>query len=597
MMSEQTNIFSPSLSPFSVNLVEDIDEINSKHERILLKFNEMFTYINDDTDNTSITSSINFEDFESEVEEQEICNERDEIIDNLEQLKFTPCVIIDFVKGQLQRFDKDAIKEVDSVLSKLGVCNSHFQFDNKYLHKLQSKTIKNINEGIIQWRRYISLPCIGQYSYKALQPYPTLCSRAFEDIKRPRCVCCLCYENLGGHIHHHSGIRGKSAMTCITEKLHVDDITKSLKFIGNLLIKIAQTGNNEIKKNILIKTFEVLLPLASMKSDEIFTDSTTTISTTNISIDHEKQENKNPPMCHVTSHTDRHERKLAKIRMETSNPVERLIKRNNIWNIAIIDNIDFKEKSFKFGNIYDVTRGSSHATLRMAFQVQLPTEVETGSEHIIELTAETPLFGMNQSIDNTLTMFQQIIYELLDFKKINKEFIYKTNFSAETIKRVILTKLNYGCSDPSPNVVILEPGSNPNSDEEILHVAEIYKEDFAMSSHSFLNIVADKAIFHRLIKCREKWLYIRHLLGQWHTSKDFCSVLLVLFSSYGLWSLASRLGVHFLDKFESAVDYRSTARVLDLIWVAVGIAINIYITKKEILFSEIMDSENVYLRV
>lgn len=302
-------------------------------------------------------------------------------------------------------------------------------------------------------------------------------------------------------------------------------------------------------------------------------------------------------VCHVTSHTDRYERKLAKIRMETSNPVERLIKGNNIWNIAIIDNIDFKEKSFKFGNIYDVTRGSSHATLRMAFQVQLPTEVETGPEQVIELNAETPLFGMNQSIDNILTMFQQIIYELLDFKKINEEFIYKTNFNAETIKRIILTKLNHGCSGPSPNVVILEPGSNPNSDDEILRVAEMYKEDFAMSSHSFLNIVADEAIFRRLIKCREKWPHIRPLLGQWHTSKDFCSVLLVLFSSYGLWSLASRLGVRFLDKFESAVDYRSTARVLDLIWTAVGIAINIYINKKEILFSEIMDSENVYLKV
>jgi len=46
-----------------------------------------------------------------------------------------------------------------------------------------------------------------------------------------------------------------------------------------------------------------------------------------------------------------------------------------------------------------------------------------------------------------------------------------------------------------------------------------------------------------------------------------------------------------LDKFESAIDYRSTARVLDLIWVAVGIAINIYITKKEILFSEIMSGD------
>src|ERR1044072_8709047 len=89
-------------------------------------------------------------------------------------------------------------------------------------------------------------------------------------------------------------------------------------------------------------------------------------------------------------------------------------------------------------------------------------------------------------------------------------------------------------------------------------------------------------------------------LGQWHTSKDFCSVLLVLFSSYGILSLATRLGVRFLDKFESAVDYRSTARVLDLIWVAVGIAINIYINEKEILFSEIMGSDentHIYLKV
>jgi len=68
-------------------------------------------------------------------------------------------------------------------------------------------------------------------------------------------------------------------------------------------------------------------------------------------------------VCHVISHTDRYERKLTKIRIEAANPTERLIKRNNIWNLAIIDNIDFKEKSFKFGNIYDVTRGSSHATL------------------------------------------------------------------------------------------------------------------------------------------------------------------------------------------------------------------------------------------
>jgi hypothetical protein len=302
-------------------------------------------------------------------------------------------------------------------------------------------------------------------------------------------------------------------------------------------------------------------------------------------------------VCHVTSHTDRYERKLAKVRMETSDPTRRLIQGNNVWNLAIIDNIDFKEKSFKFGNIYDVTRGSSHATLRMAFQIQLPIEVETGPEKIIALTAETPLFGMNIGINETLTIFQQIIYKLLDFKKINEKLTYETNFNAETIKREILNKLDLGCRGPSPNIVILEPGSNPNSDDEILHVAEMYKKDFAMNGHSFLDIVADEAIFRRLIKCREKWPYIRPLLGQWHTSKDFCSVLIVLFSSYGLLSLASRLGVRFLDKFESAVDFRSTARVLNLIWVAVGIAINIYITEKGILFSEIMNSDNICLKV
>src|SRR5277367_1188151 len=117
---------SPLLSPFPIE--EDIDEIN---ERISLKFDEMLAYINDDTDNTSITSSLDFEDFEIEVEEQEICNERDEIIEHLEQPKFTPCVIIDFIKGKFQRcekteklrqirnlfgtwqVDRDAIKEVD----------------------------------------------------------------------------------------------------------------------------------------------------------------------------------------------------------------------------------------------------------------------------------------------------------------------------------------------------------------------------------------------------------------------------------------------------------------------------------------------------
>jgi len=39
---------------------------------------------------------------------------------------------------------------------------------------------------------------------------------------------------LGGHIHYHSGTRGKSTTMCITEKLHDSNIIEGLKFIGNL---------------------------------------------------------------------------------------------------------------------------------------------------------------------------------------------------------------------------------------------------------------------------------------------------------------------------------------------------------------------------
>ncbi|GET01797.1 hypothetical protein GLOIN_2v1482460 [Rhizophagus clarus] len=680
-MSEQRYEISTPLP--SIDFLEEYnDEISSNDEFECEMLNETL-------DNTS---DIHFEDPEKKKKNDCETFEYDEVIDNLEHTELTPCVVIDFIKGEVQRcgestklrqlrnlfgtwqVDRDAINEVDGVLIRLGVCNTHFQFDNKYLHQSRNKQLKDFNQGIIQWRRCIScnkyitfysrgagctlhswhlnkqniqVPCIGQYTCEALQDCLPVCKRAFDDINpRQKSVCCWYYENLGGHIHHRPG-RGKSGTTCTT--LHADDTAKGLEYLGNWLINIAQTGND--KEKILTKEFGrtfgqklwnsrsyVNSRAAALESpqtiqeyydgfpeflndfffgviDELYQKKTTVCNW------QRKRHHKLPKtvifepimktvtfitsmllglafphlkiwlprvlanlshmprllgsfrqlltVCHVSSHSDRHERKLAKTRMEESNPSNRLIRANNVWNLAIIDNINFKEKSFKFGNIYDVTCGNSHATLRMAFQAQLPVEIETSPKQVIELTANTSLFGMNQSIDEMLNMFQKVIFDLLDFKEIEGELIYKTNFDAETIKRILLTKLEPGCLGPSPNVVILEPGANPNSDEEILHVSEMYKEDFVMNNHSFLDIIADEAIFRRLIKCQEKWPNIRPHLGQWHTSKDFCSVLIVLFSSYGLLSLASCLGVRFLDKFEAAVDYRSTARVLDLLWVAI----------------------------
>ena len=85
-------------------MIEDnFDEIDSEPERISLKkFNEVLACINDDTDNTSSAISDvdfeDFEDFEKGVKEQEVYDERDEIIDYLEQLRFTLKVLVETKK-------------------------------------------------------------------------------------------------------------------------------------------------------------------------------------------------------------------------------------------------------------------------------------------------------------------------------------------------------------------------------------------------------------------------------------------------------------------------------------------------------------------
>src|SRR5437763_11732581 len=86
--------------------------------------------------------------------------------------------------------------------------------------------------------------------------------QAFDENKTPLCICCSCYEDLGGHIYHRPG-RGKKGITCVNENLHNNDTTKGLEFFGNWLINIAQIDDNEVKKNILIKIFKILLPFTT----------------------------------------------------------------------------------------------------------------------------------------------------------------------------------------------------------------------------------------------------------------------------------------------------------------------------------------------
>ena len=55
-------------------------------------------------------------------------------------------------------------------------------------------------------------------------------------------------------------------------------------------------------------------------------------------------------MANVVSHTARYEKKLEKIRRSLITPEERLLKGPNVWNVCVIDNIDFAEKTFTYDN-------------------------------------------------------------------------------------------------------------------------------------------------------------------------------------------------------------------------------------------------------
>ncbi|CAB5384028.1 unnamed protein product [Rhizophagus irregularis] len=76
------------------------------------------------------------------------------------------------------------------------------------------------------------------------------------------------------------------------------------------------------------------------------------------------------------------------------------------------------------------------------------------------------LFGMNQIISNTLDIFDSVLDNLLNVQ-INSQgiAIYQTNFDMAIVHDEILNRVEHGCKVEPPNVVILEPGGVPNSDE------------------------------------------------------------------------------------------------------------------------------------
>ncbi|RIB23275.1 hypothetical protein C2G38_2171759 [Gigaspora rosea] len=249
-----------------------------------------------------------------------------------------------------------------------------------------------------------------------------------------------------------------------------------------------------------------------------------------------------------------HEVHVQKRRMSAVDPRTRLDMRPNILNIAVIDNIDTKDSTFQYGNIYDAVRSTAHATLRMVFQFQRPDLVNLNNE----LLENQCLFDIDISI---------------------KKYIKSASFVS------------------TPNVVILQPGEAPSENKHVHHAVDMFLEDFGYTEDGTLNVVCDEAIYRRMKDYKNNEQTVHCILGQWRTNKAMCSALIAAFSGYGLFGLAKQLGIRFLDKLVQIADYRATFKVLELIWIAVGTAIHLYIDEKNISINDISKENNNLLKV
>lgn len=307
---------------------------------------------------------------------------------------------------------------------------------------------------------------------------------------------------------------------------------------------------------------------------------------------------------YIVAHTQKYECYLEKKRMKESRPQNKLLFGPNIWNLAVIDNIDFIQHSFHYRNIYDVPRKTIHTTLHMVFQYTMPIPLYGIVEACAVILHDSPsLFSISPYILENLDIFSYVFKLFLNCStSSNNKLSFNKDFDNTNIHETILTYVTKGCFIGSPNIVILEAGGLPNDDEGIVESCEMYSDEIEFTKSrcygkkdqihvaKFLDIASDEAIFRRILEYKEHINnYTRVLLGPWHTSKDMISVIINIFSGYGIFNCAAALGVKYLNNFQKVVEYRAASLTLDLIWTSVGIALHLFAFKKQVSINFLLD--------
>ncbi|RIB19593.1 hypothetical protein C2G38_2136489 [Gigaspora rosea] len=468
--------------------------------------------------------------------------------------------------------DSLAMQEIGNDTSKLKICSNHFNYDHKVVHG-SAFAVKNIkvNEEQKQLLKITTCNALGSMlANSILQEQPELKKR-LSSLEKPESLEEYYEAMPTSLINFFLGL-----ITTIKEK-------KLMVLARKRKERNEPPPQLDTKKIDAISLFfvSVILTIAFPRWKIWFTHILSSLC-------------RRPKMLgvlykilytvRVVSYARDHEVRTQKKRMLAVEPQSRLDTSSNILNIAAIDNIDTKDKTFQYGNIFDAVRATAHATVRMVFQFQR-SELDNLDEESLE---NQDLFGVSSFMEKWQKKVNTI------FKKLVCE---RSEFGVENVDTAIKENINSASFVAPPNVVILEPGKAPSENKHVHEAVDMFLDDFGYTENGILNLVCDEAIYRRMKDYKSEEQKVHCILGQWHTNKAMCSALIAAFSGYGLFGLATQLGVKFLDKFAKVVDYRATFRVLEFIWVAVGVAIHQYCQEKNISISDIYKEDNNLLKV
>ncbi|CAB5180536.1 unnamed protein product [Rhizophagus irregularis] len=273
------------------NLKENLEKENETFYSEYEDYNEYESLSNIETeeeDNWEDISDmgINFSEAESDEEHDEIIFK----LQNDENL--SPCIIIDTIDGKIQRcnsqiklrqlwqmigtwqIDEEEVKAKNFSIENLGVCYSHFLYDQNQLHLSNLKQTKNYTESIIHRLigKNIQVPCIGQIKCGALQTYNSFVILT-KSSKRARYICMNCYEEKGRHIYQRVGRGVKKDPNCDNMSHHKNDTKKALKAIGYWILNISNSDKAAFQEKLLAYLTPILCIINTQEKSD------TTLST------------------------------------------------------------------------------------------------------------------------------------------------------------------------------------------------------------------------------------------------------------------------------------------------------------------------------